>query len=123
MPPKVVHNPETHGLLIYTWGKNNHKYPKPPGSQKNFNVCGVSYKEVSRGIDLRTVRGDDDELYKRISSSDLFQSYIDKICEKIATENLNVISVNCSKGRHRSRAVCRGILERYKNGKFIHLDA
>ncbi len=126
-PVETKTGPETkvtdREILIITWGKSLHSYAKPPQSERNFDVRGVSYRNVSKGLDLRSIRGDDDELYSRISKTDRFSNFVESIINVIERNNHKTISINCAKGRHRSRAVARAVAELYPKSKLHHLDS
>ena len=55
-------------------------------------------------MNLRKMNGLSSEIQARISRCSLFPTWITMVIEAIETKNLSVISINCTKGRHRSVA-------------------
>lgn len=88
-------------LLIYTWGKALRKGP-PPDSQFNFNAGVLNGR--GGGADLRTMNGLSEQVQKNVASCGLFPRWLQMVTSKIETAGLDKVSVNCTKGRHRSVA-------------------
>ncbi len=87
-------------VTIYTWGNQVRKSP-PSDSQHNFCVTGISsYKP--KGIDLRKIDGRDIKLQEKLQRQPKFYLYFQTIVNKIVTEKLSKVAINCHKGRHRS---------------------
>lgn len=106
-------------LLIYTWGKRLKKR-KPYQSQRNFNASVLNGR--AKGIDLRKNNGLNIRIQQVVSKCTSFRTWIRFLVEKIETDNLHTISINCAKGRHRSVAAAE-ILKKvfYLQSKVIHL--
>lgn len=106
-------------LTIYTWGKRLKK-SKPHQSQKNFNASVLNGR--AKGIDLRTTNGLSLDIQRVVSRCTAFKTWINMCVGKIEADNLHTISINCSKGRHRSVAAAE-ILKKsyYPNSNIIHL--
>ncbi|CAD7974759.1 unnamed protein product [Amoebophrya sp. A25] len=107
-------------LKIYTWGRAILKGGPPPDTQANFNACVLTGKGA--GINLKKQNGLDIEIQARVSRCSLFPTWMEMCVKKVANEDLKVIAVNCTKGRHRSVAAAE-ILKKlfYPNAKIIHL--
>jgi len=88
-------------LLIYTWGKALRKAP-PADSQFNFNASVLNGR--GGGADLRTQNGLSQEVQDNVRCCGLFPTWLQMVCSKIETSNLHTVSINCTKGRHRSVA-------------------
>jgi hypothetical protein len=106
-------------LTIYTWGRRLKK-SKPYQSQRNFNACVLNGR--AKGIDLRKNNGLCHDIQRVVSRCTAFKTWINMCIKKIETDNLRVVSINCSKGRHRSVAAAE-ILKKayYPEAKIIHL--
>lgn len=109
-------------IHIITWGKSLHARP-PSQSERNFDVRGVSYRNVSKDLDLKRVRGDDDVLYERIKKTERFNTFVQTIVRIVNENNFECISINCAKERHRSRAVARAVQEIFERSTVQHLDS
>jgi len=88
-------------LHIYTWGKALRK-AAPPDSQFNFNAGVLNGR--GGGADLRSMNGLSEEVQNNVLSCGLFPRWIEMVCSKIEFSGLHTISINCTKGRHRSVA-------------------
>ncbi|CAE8592730.1 unnamed protein product [Polarella glacialis] len=88
-------------LGIYTWGKALRK-AAPPESQFNFNAGVLNGR--GGGADLRTMNGLSEEVQRNVASCGLFPRWLEMVIHKVESANLSVISINCTKGRHRSVA-------------------
>lgn len=88
-------------LHIYTWGKALRK-AMPPDSEFNFNAGVLNGR--GGGADLRTMNGLDEEVQKNVLSCGLFPRWIEMCCHKVEHSDCHTISINCTKGRHRSVA-------------------
>lgn len=99
-------------LLIYTWGKALRKC-KPSDSQSNFNAGILNGR--GGGVDLHKMNGTWEEVQRNVSSCSRFPGFLESICTKIETSTpapLHTVSINCTKGRHRSVAAAE-ILKKY----------
>lgn len=106
-------------LLIYTWGKAIRK-AAPSDSEHNFNAGILNGR--GGGADLRTMNGLSDEVQNNVASCNLFPRWISMVCAKVEHSDLHTISINCTKGRHRSVAAAE-ILRRlyYPHATVRHL--
>eukprot|EP00929_Paragymnodinium_shiwhaense_P055508 TRINITY_DN27806_c0_g1_i1.p1 TRINITY_DN27806_c0_g1~~TRINITY_DN27806_c0_g1_i1.p1 ORF type:complete len:390 (+),score=86.41 TRINITY_DN27806_c0_g1_i1:73-1170(+) len=106
-------------VLIYTWGKALRK-SAPPDSQCNFNAGILNGR--GGGADLRTMNGTSDEVQRNVASCGLFPRWIEMVINKIEKTPCHTISINCTKGRHRSVAAAE-ILRKfyYPNAVLRHL--
>lgn len=109
-------------LLIYTWGKALRK-SKPSDSQSNFNAGILNGR--GGGVDLHKMNGTCEEVQRNVSSCSRFPGFLEAICKKIEKSTpapLHTISINCTKGRHRSVAAAE-ILKKfyYPNAVLKHL--
>jgi hypothetical protein len=108
----------TRHLVIYTWGKAFRK-TMPADSQHNFNAGILN----GRGGDLRTLNGTSDQIQRNVASCSLFPRWLGMACNKVETSMLHTISINCTKGRHRSVAAAE-IMKKfyYPNAEVRHID-
>lgn len=118
--PEALGVDGTRHLVIYTWGKafrNN----KPADSQYNFNAGILNGR--GGGADLRTMNGTTDKVQMNVASCSLFPRWLEMVCNKIETSALQTISINCTKGRHRSVAAAE-ILKKfyYPRAEVRHVD-
>jgi len=97
-------------LLIYTWGKALRK-AAPPDSGCNFNAGILNGR--GGGADLRTMNGLSEEVQNNVASCGLFPRWITMVCHKVEHSNLDCISINCTKGRHRSVAAAEILKQVY----------
>mmetsp|Transcript_15767 Transcript_15767/g.37588 ORF Transcript_15767/g.37588 Transcript_15767/m.37588 type:complete len:122 (-) Transcript_15767:23-388(-) len=97
-------------LLVYTYGKSVMKTP-PKGSQRHFNACVLNGKGA--GLDLKKMRGTDPELQHVVGRCRMFPEFIRMVVELIEREDLQCVSVYCSKGRHRSVAAAEILRRMY----------
>lgn len=100
-------------LHIYTWGKALRKAP-PPDSQFNFNAGVLNGR--GGGADLRTMNGLSEEVQNNILSCGLFPRWIEMVISKIEGAGLHTVSINCTKGRHRSVAAAELLRKVYYPG-------
>lgn len=102
-------------IELITWGKDLHRgWNKAPGSKWNFSALHLGDRSKTRGLDLQHLRGDDDELYNRFVNDEDFKKTVNLCFQKVKELVANgdcVFSINCAKGRHRSRALARGLGE------------
>eukprot|EP00439_Symbiodinium_sp_Y106_P042807 s5988_g5.t1 len=123
--PDFLPSPEELGvkkerdLLVLTWGKALRK-SAPPESEHNFNAGILNGR--GGGADLKTMNGLWDEVQSNVASCGLFPRWISMVCAKVEHSNLSCISINCTKGRHRSVAAAE-ILKKtyYPNATVKHL--
>lgn len=105
-------------LLIYTWGKALQKAP-PADSQFNFNAGVLNGRGTA---DLWLMNGLEDVVQSNILCCGLFPRWIGMVCSKIEKESLHTISINCTKGRHRSVAAAEILRKHYyPNATIQHL--
>jgi hypothetical protein len=108
-------------LTIITWGKSNHKHwSKPPRSERNFDAQKMTFNNLYDDIDLERMRGDDDVLFERFIKTQRFLNFVKSIIKVVEKNNFKCISINCTRGRHRSRAVARAIGEHFARCIVIH---
>lgn len=106
-------------LLVYTWGKALRK-AAPGDSEHNFNAGILNGR--GGGADLKSMNGLWDEVQSNVASCGLFPRWISMVCAKVEHSDLKCISINCTKGRHRSVAAAE-ILKKtyYPNATVKHL--
>lgn len=106
-------------LLVYTWGKALRK-AAPADSQCNFNAGILNGR--GGGADLRTMNGLSEEVQNNVKCCTLFPRWISMVCHKVEHSGLNTISINCTKGRHRSVAAAMILKETYyPQATVVHL--
>lgn len=88
-------------LLIYTWGKALRK-AAPNDSSFNFNAGVLNGR--GGGANLRTMNGLSEEVQRNVASCGLFPRWLEMVTNKVEQSDLAIISINCTKGRHRSVA-------------------
>ncbi|CAK0850782.1 unnamed protein product [Prorocentrum cordatum] len=97
-------------LTIYTWGKAFRKVA-PADSQANFNAGILNGR--GGGADISRVdNGLTEAVQKNVASCALFPRWLEMCINKIESEGLHAVSINCTKGRHRSVAAAE-ILRAY----------
>eukprot|EP00927_Polykrikos_kofoidii_P028837 TRINITY_DN25056_c0_g1_i1.p1 TRINITY_DN25056_c0_g1~~TRINITY_DN25056_c0_g1_i1.p1 ORF type:complete len:384 (-),score=73.58 TRINITY_DN25056_c0_g1_i1:58-1149(-) len=99
--PEALHVNKEREVAILTWGKALRK-SAPAESQFNFNAGVLNGR--GGGADLRTMNGLSDEVQNNVSCCGLFPRWLEMVTSKIEGADLQVVSVNCTKGRHRSVA-------------------
>jgi len=97
-------------LLVLTWGKALRK-AAPPESECNFNAGILNGR--GGGADLRTMNGLSDEVQSNVACCSLFPRWISMVCAKVEHSDLRCISINCTKGRHRSVAAAEILRKLY----------
>ncbi len=110
----------TRELIIYTWGKAYRKRA-PKESQRNFNACVLNGRR--KGVNLKKLDGRSPDVQKVVESGTRFWNWSNSVVNNIETNDLHTISVNCTKGRHRS--VAGSILLKkyyYPCAKIIHVE-
>ena len=117
--PDIDHN-DTRKLIIYTWGRKMRK-KQPEASQKNFNAAILNGKR--KDVNLKKLDGRSEEVQQVVVKCKMFPSFVLGVVENVEKENLTCISVNCSKGRHRSVAGAL-LLKKYyyPEAEVIHLE-
>lgn len=117
--PTVEHN-SGRDLTIITWGKAFRKVA-PPESQANFNACILNGR--GGGADLRVDNGLTEQVQKNVASCGLFPRWLEMCIHKIESEGLSIVSINCTKGRHRSVAAAE-ILKKvyYPAATMMHIS-
>eukprot|EP00747_Dinoflagellata_sp_TGD_P181193 gnl/TRDRNA2_/TRDRNA2_34836_c0_seq1.p1 gnl/TRDRNA2_/TRDRNA2_34836_c0~~gnl/TRDRNA2_/TRDRNA2_34836_c0_seq1.p1 ORF type:complete len:358 (+),score=62.39 gnl/TRDRNA2_/TRDRNA2_34836_c0_seq1:84-1157(+) len=108
--PEELHVTKDRSLLIYTWGKALRK-AAPFDSQFNFNACVLNGR--GGGADIRTQNGTSEEVQNNVASCGLFPRWLEMVISKIENANLQTVSVNCTKGRHRSVAAAELLKKLY----------
>ena len=88
-------------LLIYTWGRALRLVP-PPDSQFNFNACVLNGR--GGAARLRYDNGLSDVAQHNVASCSLFPYWLRTVTSKIESSSFKVVSITCTKGRHRSVA-------------------
>ena len=108
-------------LKIYTWGKALRECA-PSDSQFNFNAGVLTGR--GGGANLRTMNGMSEEVQANVASCSLFPRWLEVVLHEVehSTPPLHTISINCTKGRHRSVAAAE-LLKKYyyKNADIVHL--
>jgi len=106
-------------LVIYTWGKALRKCA-PPESQFNFNASILNGR--GGGADLRTQNGTSEEVQRNVASCGLFPRWLEMVCNKVekSMPPLHAISMNCTKGRHRSVAAAEILKKFYYPNATLH---
>jgi len=97
-------------LVIYTWGDKVQKGP-PRESEKNFNAKCLNCR--GGAIDLRRMNGTWPILQAKVKSCSTFGFFVNAFIKTVEREDLKVVSVNCSKGRHRCVSFAEVIREYY----------
>lgn len=102
---------EDRPLTIITWGKALMKNA-PADSQFNFNAGILNGR--GGGADLRTMNGLSAEVQANVASCSLFPRWLEMLINKVEQSSpaIHTISINCTKGRHRSVAAAE-ILKKY----------
>jgi len=98
--PSDIGADTTRPLKILTWGRAMLK--QPPKADRNFNAAVLNGR--GGGVDLRHNNGTSEVVQARISRCSKFPEWISMVVGKIEQEDYKVVSVNCTKGRHRSVA-------------------
>ena len=107
-------------LKIYTWGRAFRKN-KPDDSQCNFNATIINGRR--KGINLKKYNGLSEEVQYAVTKSNRFPNFITMVLNKIEKDNLDIISINCTKGRHRSVTVAEYLKRRfYPESKIYHIE-
>lgn len=106
-------------LMIYTWGKKTRK-SVPEGSQHTFDACCLGSKK--RGLNIGKYNGLDEKIQQAIFRAASFSSFVNSIVEKVEKENLDCISIVCTKGKHRSVATAELIRQLYPLVTIRHLN-
>merc|ERR1712137_107737 len=96
-------------LHILTWGNALMK-SAPASSEFNFNAGILNGR--GGGADLRTMNGLSEEVQNNVASFSLFPGWLKMVISKVESVEAKVISINCTKGRHRSVAAAE-ILHKY----------
>ena len=97
-------------LQIVVWGRKiRDKVPSNFKIEHNFNACVLHGKK--QGIDWRNDARDPD-VRMAVMTGKSFYEFIDMMINVIERNNLQRISVNCAKGRHRS-VTCAIVLKEY----------
>lgn len=106
-------------LTILTWGTAimNHK---PSASQRNFFVGVITTRK--RGVNLKKHNGKSEEIQVGIMADPKFPALINNIVNEVEEHDLKVISISCTKGRHRSVAMAEIVKKYiYPNAQIQHL--
>lgn len=110
-------------LTIYTWGRSL-RNNQPSQSQKNFNASQLNGR--GGGIDTKTFNGTDRRIQMRITRCTRnggWPFWFAGVVSSVEANGYTSISVNCSKGRHRSAGGAILLKELvYHNATIIHLE-
>ncbi len=104
---------------IYTWGRKKRDCPK--GFDKNFNAAIINGKK--RGANIRRYDGRTEEVQYTVVRGKFFFEFFQSIIKSIEKDNLSIIGINCSAGRHRCVS-CAELLKKYyyPNAILHHLE-
>jgi len=106
-------------LIIYTWGDQMQK-KKPPDAQRNFNAKCLNCRGGK--VDLRTMNGTWPELQDKVQTSSSFHAFRRLFINSIEANDYTVVSVNCSKGRHRCASFAEVMRKDYPKLVVHHLS-
>ena len=107
-------------LVIYTFGKS-YRRAAPKESQCTFNACVLNGR--TPGLDIKKMNGLYLEVQRSVETSKNYDTFVSQIVQKIEADNLDCISIACTKGRHRSVSVAELLSKHvYLYSKIIHLD-
>jgi len=104
-------------IAIYTWGRALLK-AAPPQAEVNFNAAVLNGR--GRGINLKKNNGLSIEIQSQVSKCSLFPVWMEMVIGKVEKENLHAISINCTKGRHRSVAAAELLKKLFYRNAVIH---
>jgi hypothetical protein len=107
-------------ITIYTWGKK-YRSSQPIDSIINFNAGVITGHR--NGMNLKKINGLDDRVQQAVKSGNGYIQFMEAMISKIESDNLQIISINCTAGRHRSVS-CAEILKQefYPNAVIYHLE-
>ncbi len=115
--PELEHDPER-ALTITTW-ETSAKKGKPIDSQYNVNAAVLCSNK--KGLNLKQMDGRNEEIQRRIVRAKTFETLLCATVNKIEQDNLNNISINCAKGKHRSVSFAEILAKYYyPNSTVIH---
>lgn len=112
---KRIANPERE-LRVSTWGRALMK--GPPIGAVNFNASVLSGR--GHGVNTRKMNGLWIEIQSQVSKCSMFPMWIELVIRKIEKEDIHHISINCTKGRHRSVAAAELLKKLYYKRADIH---
>lgn len=106
---------------IYSWG-NGCRVRKPDDSQVNFSACALTCH--NKGLNLKNLTGKNKIVQDCIVNSPKYTSLIESIVDKLSSDaSIHTISINCTRGKHRSVAVAEMLKEElFPNATVIHLE-
>lgn len=106
-------------LTILTWGVAKISYT-PASSEKNWFVGMITTRKL--GVNLKKHDGTSREIQEGIMLDPKFPDILNTILAAVETNNYKVISISCTRGRHRSVAMAE-ILKKYiyPNAQINHL--
>ena len=117
---------DTRELTILTWGKAL-RDRAPPQSERNFDVCQIS-KGKPHGVDLKKNNGLCVDIQHHVEKQTRYPEYKKIVVDFVLTNpQVKTISINCTKGRHRSVAFAQliGVALAHEHGIIVnirHLD-
>ena len=117
--PEISHD-SSRELLILTWGRKVRK-STPHNSQKNFNAAILNGRR--KGLNLKKLDGRSVDVQNVVERCSLFPDFVMGVIKNVEKDDLKCISINCSKGRHRSVAGALLLKKHYyPNAQVIHLE-
>lgn len=99
-------------LTITTWGTEQSGVRGHPPKESQYNVNASVLVSCKKGLNLKQMDGRDRQIQRRICRASTFDTLLRSTVKNIEKKELTNISVNCSKGRHRSVAFAE-ILKQY----------
>jgi RapZ C-terminal domain len=108
-------------LTITSWGVNQKGAGGHAPSNSQLNVNASVLCSSKKGLNLKQMDGRDKRIQQRICRASAFYFLLRTTIERIEKDDLSRISVNCSRGRHRSVAFAEILRDYYyPNTKVIH---
>lgn len=106
-------------LTILTWGVAKMAHT-PSVSQRNWFVGVITTRKY--GVNLKKNNGKSEEIQAGIMADPKFPNILNSIVSEVEKNNYTVISISCTKGRHRSVAMAE-ILKKhiYPQAQVRHL--
>mmetsp|Transcript_34846 Transcript_34846/g.75748 ORF Transcript_34846/g.75748 Transcript_34846/m.75748 type:complete len:481 (+) Transcript_34846:160-1602(+) len=97
-------------LHIYTWGRALREGP-PSDSQWNFNASVLNGR--GGAANLRFDNGLSEVVQRNVASCGIFPTWLRFVTSRIESSAFKTVSINCTKGRHRSVAAAEILRKRY----------
>lgn len=108
-------------LGIWTWGVNQKGSGGSPHPKSDFNVNASVISSSKKGLNLKQLDGRDSKIQRRVCRAKAFEFLLRSTVKKIESTDAKQISVNCSKGRHRSVAFAEILRDHYyPNAKVVN---